>query len=225
MFALHVCNLHTTLFRLLVPAARRRSTQQLYIKGKTGRPAASHASKAEERRSWLAAVIIKYGQPPAVIPVQTPKDKLSYTTWLAKDKKGGQAELTGPVYRRIMRDKLRPGCNLTDPAKRPPKRPLNLLHDRDPAHTSKTFKRFAEQYNVNVVELPSNSPDLDPLDYGVFGPAQRKLDKELELRNMTFDEQCQFLTEAIEEANSDAAIMQLPHRIQRCIEAKGWHFE
>ena len=59
----------------------------------------------------------------------------------------------------------------------------------------------------------------------MFGPAQRKLDRELELRNMSFEEQCQFLTEAIQQANSDAAIMQLPHRIQRCIEAKGWHFE
>lgn len=224
-FVCQACNLQPRIPLLPVPAARRRTTQQVYIKGRTRRPAATHAGRGGREQSWLGACIIKYGQAPIIVPVQTPQDRLAYTTWLRKDKPGGKAELTGQVYRRIIREQLRPGCNLTDPAKRPPKRPVNLLHDRDPAHTSNTFKQLAEDYNINAVLLPPGSPDLDPLDYGVFGPAQRKLDKELELRSMDFEEQCQFLTEAIMAANTDAAIMQLPHRIQKCIDAEGWHFE
>ena len=73
--------------------------------------------------------------------------------------------------------------------------------------------------------LPSHSPDLDPLDYGVFGPAQRKLDRAMERRRMSWDEQCSFLEQAIKEANVDAAIEDLPRRIKKCIAAKGWHFE
>lgn len=197
----------------------------MYIVGKTPRPKAIHVSKSDERQSWLGVTIIKYGEPTVVIPARTPKDRYGYTTWAKKEKPGDQAELTGPVYRKIIKGHLRPGCNLTDPAKQPPRRKINLLHDRDTAHTSKTFLKFAVDYNINAKLLPPGSPDLDPLDYGVFGPAQRKLDRELELRAMTFEEQCSFLTEAIKQANSDAAIMDLPRRIQRCIAAKGWHFE
>lgn len=206
-------------------AARRRSTQQVYIKGRTPRPNARFASKHEERKSWLAVTIIKHGKRPVVIPVKTPKDPYSYTTWAAKEKPGGQAELTGEVYSKVIRQELRPGCNLSDPAKRPPRRTVKLLHDRDTAHTSKAFQRFAASYNVDARLLPTSSPDLDPLDYGVFGPAQRRLDRELEQRDMTFEEQCQFLTACIQQANSDAAIEELPGRIQKCIAAGGWHFE
>ena len=224
-FASHGCRAQASCLLPQLSAARKRTTQQLYIKGLTPRPNASFAPKAHERQSWLAVTIIQLSRPTVVIPVQTPKDKYSYTTWARKEKEGGRAELTGPMYRRVMKQQLRPNSNLADAAKRPPKRTINLLHDRDPAHTSKTFLRFADDYNINAKLLPPNSPDLDPLDYGVFGPAQKKLDRELELRDMSFEEQCQFLTEAIKQANSDAAIMQLPLRIKRCIETKGWHFE
>lgn len=101
----------------------------------------------------------------------------------------------------------------------------NCVHDRDSAHKSKDFSKFADSCNINAVLLPARCPDLNPLDYGVFGPAQKKLDKEMELRKMSWDEQCSFLEAAINDSNVDAAIMALPQRIKRCIAAKGRHFE
>ena len=219
------CSVNCKLLLHFLAAARRRSTRQLYIKGKTPRPNALLVSRNDERRSWLVATIIKYGRRPVVVPVRTPKDRFAYTTWASKEKEGGQAELTGGVYVTVIRKQLRPDYSRTKPAKWPPRDALNLLHDRDPAHTSKKFQKFAATYNINAKLLPPHSPDLDPLDYGVFGPAQQKLDQELERRAMTFDEQCEFLKQAIQAANSDAAIMQLPRRIALCIAAEGWHFE
>lgn len=59
----------------------------------------------------------------------------------------------------------------------------------------------------------------------MFGPAQKKLDRELERRRMSWEEQCSFLEKCIKETNADAAIKALPSRIKRCIAAKGGHFE
>jgi hypothetical protein len=63
------------------------------------------------------------------------------------------------------------------------------------------------------------------LDYGVFGPAQKKLDRAMEKRRLSWQEQCAFLEEAIKSSNTDAVIKALPGRIARCIKAKGGHFE
>jgi len=170
-------------------------------------------------------VVLKLGQPPTVHIVPAPYDPYAYTTWLAKGKNPDKRDLTGPTYKRFIKDTLLGTGSIATGTLQRPRRPLNLLHDRDSAHTSKVFTSFATTYNVNAVLLPPRSPDLDPLDYGVFGPAQRKLDAEMEKRRMTFEDQCTFLEQTIRASNTDAAIMALPGRIARCIKAKGGHFE
>lgn len=170
-------------------------------------------------------MVIKMGQPPVVAPVPLPRDHYPKSVWLTKGKNTERATLTGAAYKRIIKDILLGPGNERDGTLRPPRRPINLLHDRDPAHTSAEFREFAARYNINAVLLPPRSPDLDPLDYGVFGPAQRSLDRELEQRNMTFEQQCAYMEGFIKQANTDAAIAALPSRIARCIAARGWHFE
>jgi len=173
----------------------------------------------------MAVTIIKLGQAPTVVPVKQPQDNYPNSVWLRKNKKAGKAELTGTLYKKIIKDSLVGAGNMREGTVQRRARPLKLLHDRDPAHISKEFQRFAASYGVQAELLPPKSPDLDPLDYGVFGPAQKKLDRELELRQMTWDQQCSFLEGAIKQADTDAAIMALPKRIQLCIAAKGGHFE
>lgn len=206
-------------------AGHRRSAPQVYIKGVTPRPNRLLADESGKGRSWQWVVLIKYGRQPTVLPVPAPSDPYSYTTWLSKGKNPEHRELTGTTYRRMVKDVLLGKGHLKDGSMRRPRHPTNLLHDRDAAHTSKAFNKFAKDYNINAVVLPARSPDLDPLDYGVFGPAQKKLSAQMERRAMSWEEQCSFLEQAIKETNTDAAIMQLPRRIKRCIAAKGGHFE
>lgn len=37
-------------------------------------------------------------------------------------------------------------------------------HDNDPKHTSIKTKKFLEDNKIKVLELPSNSPDLNPIE-------------------------------------------------------------
>jgi hypothetical protein len=202
-----------------------RSASQLYIKGVTPKPARLLAAKEDKAVSATWVVIIKHGRPPTLKRLPPPNDPHPRSIWLGKGKNPERPDLTGAQYRVYVKDTLLGKGNLKDGTLRRPRRPVNLLHDRDTAHTSTAFKSFAASYNVNAVLLPARSPDLDPLDYGVFGPAQRKLEAERERRVMTFEEECTFLERAIQGANTDAAIAALPGRIKRCIAAKGGHFE
>lgn len=202
-----------------------RSAPQVYIKGITPKPCRLVEDQDKSGKQWLAVVLLKLGKPPTVLIVPPPSDPYSYTTWLSKGKDPNKRDLTGLTYKRFIKDTLLGKGSIAAGTLRRPRHPVNLLHDRDTAHKSKVFSKFAASYNVNAVLLPARSPDLDPLDYGVFGPAQKKLDAEMEKRPMTFEEQCTFLEETIKQTNTDAAIMALPGRIARCIKAKGGHFE
>jgi len=197
----------------------------VYIKGVTPKPKATMKDKEEDKSNWLAVVVIKHGRKPAVYPVPKTFNPHPNSKWLCKEGKLNKVDLTGKAYVKIMHKHLIGKGNLRDGTTTRPRRALHLLHDRDTAHTSKAFKSFAASYSVQAELLPPHSPDLDPLDYAVFGPAQRKLDRAMERQRMSWQEQCSFLEEAIKAAKVDAAIEQLPGRIKKCIAAKGWHFE
>lgn len=208
-----------------LPAARKRTAPLLYIKGVTPKPKALLQEGGGQAKTWEAVVLIRRGQPPLVTPVPPPRDHYPSSVWLSTGKNTERATLTGAAYKRIIKGMVLGPGNERDGTLRPARHPIKLLHDRDPAHTSKEFSEFAARYNIHAVLLPPRSPDLDPLDYGVFGPAQRALDQEVERRAMTFEQQCAYLQGRIMQVNTDAAITALPSRIARCIAAAGWHFE
>lgn len=176
-----------------------------------------------EVAAW--AVLIKQGRKPTLIELKPANDPHPHSIWLGKGKDPNKPELTGTSYRVMVKDTLLGKGHLRAGTIQRPRRPINLLHDRDPAHTSEAFKQFAANYNINAVLLPARSPDLNPLDYGVFGLAQKKLEQELGRRSMSWDEQRSFMQRSIRQAKTDEAIRALPGRIQRCIKAKGGHFE
>jgi hypothetical protein len=157
--------------------------------------------------------------------VPAESDPGKHTTWLKKGVDPNKRDLRAVTYVRFTKSLLIGKGSYANGTAKAAHRTINLLHDRDAAHSSKAVKNFAAHYNVNAVLLPPRSPDLNPLDYGVFGPAQKKLDRAMEERQLSWEEQCTFLEDALKNAASDAAIKALPGRIARCIVAKGGHFE
>lgn len=109
-------------------------------------------------------------------------------------------------------------------ARRPPGG-LKLVHDRDPAHTSAAFAAYASSQGMTVVTLPPKAPDLDPLDYGVFGLVKRQWERQVWEQRLPWEEQCQLAIQLLQQFDPSACIAALPHRIQQCIAANGWHFE
>lgn len=216
---------HTALHLTRCLAVWSRTTPQLYIKGVTPKPAAMLRDRSVQPESATWVVLIKSGQPPTVLPVTAANDKHPNSIWLGKGKDPNRPDLTGEAYGKKVKETLLGKGNVRDGTLVPPATPIRLLHDHDPAHTSKAFKALAARYNIDAMLLPARSPDLNPLDYGVFGAAQRKLEREMERQRMTFDEQRAFMERTLQECDTDAAIAALPRRIAACIAAKGGHFE
>jgi hypothetical protein len=183
------------------------------------------AEDDDKGKQWLACCYIRLGRKPVVCIVPAESDPGKHTTWLKKGVDPNKRDLRAVTYVRFTKSVLIGKGSFADGSAKVPRRTINLLHDRDGAHNSKAAKSFAAHYNVNAVLLPPRSPDLNPLDYGVFGPAQKKLDRAMEERRLSWEEQCAFLETALKDADTDAAIKVLPGRIARCIAAKGGHFE
>jgi hypothetical protein len=100
-----------------------------------------------------------------------------------------------------------------------------LLHDRDPAHKDSIVSSWCQAKGITIELLPERSPDLDPLDYGFFGVAKRKLDQAIQRHQLGWGDRCTELLKILRTQPADKIIAELPLRWQACIQAKGRHFD
>jgi hypothetical protein len=100
-----------------------------------------------------------------------------------------------------------------------------LLHDRDPSHKDSCVSSWCQAKGITIELLPERSPDLDPLDYGFFGVAKRKLDLAIQRHQLGWGDRCTELLKILRTQRADAIIGELPLRWKACIKAKGRHFE
>ena len=217
---------------LLLPhyAGNRHSIPHFYIPGRTPRPARRFADD-QTHRSCMVAVCIQLGHPNLVVRLPTPEEK--YTR--AKKKQGSvwvnlkptaTSPLTSDNYCRLVLTPLARSAGKAGPGpRRSPRNPVRLVHDKDSVHTSKETAAFAVRHNIQLIELPPRSPDLDPLDYGVFGAVKTAWRSQVEDQQLGWDESCSLFIQLLREANAEAAIKGLHSRIQKCITAKGQRFE
>lgn len=205
-------------------AAKEFAPARWHIKGLTWRKAQPFVPAAQ-RHSMKLAVFVKVGCSPVVVVASQHSSSQEQHKAGSSSRAASSANIdwSGERYSECVRQALLGGNGGSGAGTRSAK--LQLVHDLDSAHTSSAFKRFASTNGIEVVQLPAKAPDLDPLDYGVFGPVKRAWEKQVWADRLSWDAQCQLLIRLVEAYNPTAAIKALPSRIEQCIQAKGWHFE
>ena len=191
------------------------------IQGSTPRPAQRFVP-SQQSRSIKLCVFVRIGHPTIVVD-------LRYSGFATADSPvmvgtgSGEYGWSGQRYADIVAYYLL-GERVDRAARRLPGG-LTLVHDRDPAHTSTAFKAYASSKGITVVTLPAKAPDLDPLDYGVFGNVKREWERQVWQQRLNWDQQCQLAIRLLQRFDASATIAALPYRMQHCIAAHGWHFE
>lgn len=99
-----------------------------------------------------------------------------------------------------------------------------LIHDRNRVHSSSPVRQRLESMGIKSKLAPPRSPDLMPLDYGVFGAIKLQLGRGLP-RTAPWEKRARKFLELLSQRPSDRVIQSFEERLRDCIKAHGGHFE
>jgi len=103
-----------------------------------------------------------------------------------------------------------------------------LVHDRFRVHMSKMTKKECQKLSLRVQPLPPRSPDLQPLDYAVFGNAKRRLERLVRSGHAEpkdWAARVKAFAKLVRETVIEPAIKQFRKRLRACVDAGGKHIE
>lgn len=99
-----------------------------------------------------------------------------------------------------------------------------LLHDKAPQHTVNKAKQQLSKH-LQVMLLPTDSPDLTPCDSNFFAEVKGRWQREVASNPMPWEERCKLAQKIIKTTNPDKHIKALPMRWKACVNVEGWHIE
>lgn len=201
------------------------SEPHLYIRGHTPRHAKAFVSK-KERRTFSVAVFVRYNTPTLVLEVKGGRE--ASVSGTKQEGKGGATApaLTAASFITMIQENYTVGRGHAGGRVYSTRNSvLKLLCDRASPHTANMFRSWCIQNRVELLLLPAKAADLDPLDYGVFNNVKHAWCRAVQRDKLKWGEQKQLLVQLLQGYNANAAIMQLPSRIQKCIASQGKHFE
>jgi hypothetical protein len=98
-----------------------------------------------------------------------------------------------------------------------------LVHDKSTAHLSACVVQGLKDLGIAAVVQPARSPDLMPLDYGVFGSAKNRLDADLP-RNVRWEDKATCFKKLLSDGSPNAVVEEFPLRLKACMISNGEHF-
>jgi hypothetical protein len=132
--------------------------------------------------------------------------------------RSGQAatSLTGAEYKEFIKEV----CELLKG-----RGPMIWVHDRDPAHTSDGVSDLLTSLGHVEMLLPPRSPDLDPLDYAVFGGAKAWLDRERPVLACAWKERCMAFYDHLTHLQPSKLVGHYQDRLEMVVHEHGGHIE
>lgn len=121
------------------------------------------------------------------------------------------------ILERLFPEDKRRSCN------RGPQWVEALVHDRDPVHQTKEVEDFLHARGIKNCLLPPRSPDLDPLDYCVFGCVKRSVRVVDDTNLDGFKKKCATLESKLGELDVERKTSGFKARLLRVVKAKGGH--
>jgi len=109
------------------------------------------------------------------------------------------------------------------PSTRATSAPLVLVHDRDPSHMVRPVCDFLEARGIYNAILPPRSPDLDPLDYCVFGNAKRVVEGRSASTIEEFVRLCIEFVDKIKSTDAVRSTAGFPSRLKAVKQVQGGH--
>lgn len=99
-----------------------------------------------------------------------------------------------------------------------------LVHDKSTVHTSKVVQQHLDSRHLEVMVMPPRSPDMQPLDYGIFSTCKTKLAKHLG-RTQAWTPRVLELKDLIVNADIAPPIRGIVGRLEACVSSGGGHIE
>ena len=126
--------------------------------------------------------------------------------------------LDAKLYKKILKDELMQTINYYGLDKNS----ILFQHDNDPKHTAKSVKKWLEYKRLAVLDWPSQSPDLNPIEH-IWNEVERRLRDLRGHINSKEDlwEKLQDVWNGIEVDVCRKLIATMPQRIQDVLKAKG----
>ena len=103
------------------------------------------------------------------------------------------------------------------------RKPL-LIMDRHPAHRSSLFKDACKANGIELMLMPPGSPDLSPLDSHLFGVVKNAVHRD-HPQERPWAERSKAFIRQLELADAARHIESWKHKIEKCVQANGWHFK
>ena len=99
-----------------------------------------------------------------------------------------------------------------------------FMHDKAPCHTARICTQFIRENNIQLLDWPGNSPDLNPIE-NLFGILKKQLAGEtITTRNAMIARVIHLWNREVRTVDYIRQLIDsMPHRIQCVIRARGGH--